>query len=140
MFDLGSATLKPYTQQILHELAEYLNHVPNRISLTGHTDITAYSAARGYGNWELSADRANAARRALIDGGLEDSKITRVVGLSSSVLFDKADPQNPINRRISIVVMTKAAEEAALAGAGPHVGLSATTVDPDVHAAQGSGK
>ncbi len=137
MFDLGSATLKPYTQQILHELAEYLNHVPNRISLTGHTDITAYSAARGYGNWELSADRANAARRALIDGGLEDSKITRVVGLSSSVLFDRTDPQNPINRRISIVVMTKAAEEAALAGAGPQVSLSATTVDPDVQAAQG---
>ncbi|HDS0948366.1 TPA: flagellar motor protein MotB [Stenotrophomonas maltophilia] len=137
MFDLGSATLKPYTQQILHELAEYLNHVPNRISLTGHTDITAYSAARGYGNWELSADRANAARRALVDGGMEDSKITRVVGLSSSVLFDKTDPQNPINRRISIVVMTKAAEEAALAGAGPQVGLSATTVDPDVQAAQG---
>lgn len=137
MFDLGSASLKPYTQQILHELAEYLNHVPNRISLTGHTDITAYSAARGYGNWELSADRANAARRALVDGGLEDSKITRVVGLSSSVLFDKVDPQNPINRRISIVVMTHAAEEAALAGAGPQVGLSATTVDPDVKAAQG---
>ncbi|HAL21993.1 MAG TPA: motility protein MotB [Stenotrophomonas sp.] len=137
MFDLGSASLKPYTQQILHELAEYLNHVPNRISLTGHTDITAYSAARGYGNWELSADRANAARRALVDGGLEDSKITRVVGLSSSVLFDKVDPQNPINRRISIVVMTHAAEEAALAGAGPQVGLSATTADPDVKAAQG---
>ncbi len=137
MFDLGSATLKPYTQQILHELAEYLNHVPNRISLTGHTDITAYSAARGYGNWELSADRANAARRALIDGGLEDSKITRGVGLPSSALFDKADPQNPINRRISIVVMTQAAEQAALAGAGPQVGLSATTADPDVQAAQG---
>ncbi|KPG88605.1 flagellar motor protein MotB [Stenotrophomonas maltophilia] len=140
MFDLGSATLKPYTQQILHELANYLNHVPNRISLTGHTDITAYSAARGYGNWELSADRANAARRALIDGGLDDSKITRVVGLSSSVLFDKADPQNPINRRISIVVMTQAAEAAALAGAGPQVGLSAPTADPDVQAAQGPAK
>ncbi len=137
MFDLGSATLKPYTQQILHELSEYLNHVPNRISLTGHTDITAYSAARGYGNWELSADRANAARRALVDGGMEDSKITRVVGLSSSVLFDRTDPQNPINRRISIVVMTKAAEEAALAGAGPQVGLSAAVADPDVQAAQG---
>ena len=137
MFDLGSASLKPYTQQILHELAEYLNHVPNRISLTGHTDITAYSAARGYGNWELSADRANAARRALVDGGLEDSKITRVVGLSSSVLFDKVDPQNPINRRISIVVMTHAAEDAALAGAGPQVGLSAAVADPDVQASQG---
>jgi len=80
---------------------------------------------------------STSARRALVDGGLEDSKITRVVGLSSSVLFDKADPQNPINRRISIVVMTKAAEEAALAGAGPQVGLSAAVADPDVQAAQG---
>ncbi|CRX68308.1 motB [Stenotrophomonas maltophilia] len=68
------------------------------------------------------------------------SKITRVVGLSSSVLFDKADPQNPINRRISIVVMTQAAEAAALAGAGPQVGLSAPTADPDVQAAQGPAK
>ena len=103
MFDLGSATLKPYTQQILHELANYLNHVPNRISLTGHTDITAYSAARGYGNWELSADRANAARRALVDGGLEDSKITRVVGLSSSVTKVRThqghDPAHPLQWR-----------------------------------------
>ncbi len=82
-------------------------------------------------------DMGNAARRALIDGGLDDSKITRVVGLSSSVLFDKVDPQNPINRRISIVVMTQAAEAAALAGAGPQVGLSAPTADPDVQAAQG---
>ena len=66
MFDLGGATLKPYTRDILHELANYLNHVSNRISLTGHTDTTAYTALHGYGNWELSADRANAARRALM--------------------------------------------------------------------------
>ncbi|WMJ67681.1 flagellar motor protein MotB [Stenotrophomonas sp. 24(2023)] len=131
MFDLGSATLKPYTRDILHELSSYLSHVPNRISLTGHTDTTAYTARGGYGNWELSADRANAARRTLIDGGLDEAKITRVVGLSSSVLFDQTDPQNPINRRISIVVMTKAAEQAALAGAGPQVGLSAPSADPD---------
>ena len=71
---------------------------------------------RGYGNWELSADRANAARRALIDGGMEPDKVARVVGLAASVPFDKADPRQPINRRISIVVMTKEAEEAALAG------------------------
>ena len=135
MFDLGGASLKPYTRDILHELSAYLNHVPNRISLTGHTDTTAYSTARGYGNWELSADRANAARRALVDGGLEEDKVTRVVGLASSVLFDKQNPQNPINRRISIVVMTKDAEATSLAGAGPTVGMSATTVDPDVQAA-----
>ena len=114
MFDVGSAHLRDYTTAILRELAPYLDSVPNRISLTGHTDMRPYPSTNGYTNWELSADRANAARRALTAGGLPDSKISRVVGLSSSVLFDKQQPQSPINRRISIVVMTRQAEEAAL--------------------------
>ena len=114
MFDIGSAHLRDYTQSILHELAPYLSSVPNRISITGHTDIRPYPGQGGYSNWELSADRANAARRALVTSGLPDQKIARVVGLSSSVLFDKQDPQNAINRRISIVIMTKHAEEEAL--------------------------
>ena len=114
MFDIGSAHLRDYTQSILHELAPYLSSVPNRISITGHTDIRPYPGQGGYSNWELSADRANAARRALVTSGLPDEKIARVVGLSSSVLFDKQDPQNAINRRISIVIMTKHAEEEAL--------------------------
>jgi chemotaxis protein MotB len=113
MFDLGSAKLKDYTGQILHELAPYLGSVPNRISVSGHTDTTPYAAAKGETNWDLSADRANAARRALESGGLPTDKIARVVGLSSSVLFDKDNPRNPINRRISIIVMTQQAEEAA---------------------------
>jgi len=114
MFDLGSAKLKDYTTEILKTLAGYLNTVPNRISLTGHTDIRPYPGGGNYTNWELSADRANSARRALELGGLTTGKIARVVGLSSSVLFDKDNPQNPINRRISIIVMTKAAEDSAL--------------------------
>ena len=77
MFDLGKSALKDYTTQILHEVARYLNTVPNRISLSGHTDDKAYSGARGYSNWELSADRANAARRALLEGGLASGKIGR---------------------------------------------------------------
>jgi len=113
MFDLGSAKLKDYTGQILHELAPYLGSVPNRISVSGHTDTTPYAAAKGETNWDLSADRANAARRALEGGGLSTDKIARVVGLSSSVLFDKQNPRNPINRRISIIVMTQQAEAAA---------------------------
>lgn len=113
MFDVGSARLRDYTQSILHELAPYLSSVPNRISITGHTDTRPYPG-QGYSNWELSADRANAARRALVTSGLPDEKIARVVGLSSSVLFDRANPQSPINRRISIVIMTKQAEEEAL--------------------------
>jgi chemotaxis protein MotB len=114
MFDLGSAKLKGYTAEILHELAPYLNTVPNRLSLSGHTDTTPYTARAGYNNWDLSADRANAARRALEAGGLAPGKIARVVGLSSSVLFNSSNPRAPINRRISIIVMTKQAEEAAL--------------------------
>jgi chemotaxis protein MotB len=114
MFSLGGVALKDYTTQILHEVARYLNTVPNRISLSGHTDDKAYTGARGYSNWELSADRANAARRALLEGGLEPAKIARVVGLASSVLFDRENPYNPINRRISIIVMTKSAEANAL--------------------------
>ena len=114
MFDTGSSRLKDYTVGILVEVARYLNTVSNRISLSGHTDIRPYPGGGGYSNWELSADRANAARRSLETGGLELKKIARVVGLSSSVLFDKEHPESPINRRISIIVMTKAAEASAL--------------------------
>ena len=120
MFDSGSSSLKDYSTQILAEVAKYLNTVPNRISLSGHTDATPYAGtAKLYSNWELSADRANAARRALISGGLDPQKIARVVGLASSVLFVKDEPLNPINRRISIIVMTRRAEDAALSTDAP---------------------
>jgi chemotaxis protein MotB len=121
MFDLGSSQLKDYTADILHELATYLNDVPNNISLSGHTDTTPYAGGNGFSNWELSADRANAARRALLEGGLDQQKISRVVGLASAVLFDKQQPTNPTNRRISIIVLTKKAEAAAHATDDPDV-------------------
>jgi chemotaxis protein MotB len=112
MFALASAELQPYTKDILSEIGQALNDVPNRISLSGHTDAKPYaSGERKYSNWELSADRANASRRALIAGGMDETKILRVVGLSSAVLFDKSDPFDPINRRISIIVMNKKTEE-----------------------------
>lgn len=114
MFQSGRAELEPHTKDILHEIGQTLNNVPNKVSLSGHTDAQAYSSGgKGYSNWELSADRANASRRELIAGGMSDDKIVRVVGLSSAVLFDKDDPFNPINRRISIIVMNKKAEESA---------------------------
>ncbi|MFM2288884.1 MAG: motB2 [Pseudomonadota bacterium] len=122
MFDLGGSKLKGYTAEILHELAPYLNSVPNRISFSGHTDTTPYPGGHGYTNWDLSADRANAARRALESGGLQTEKVARVVGLSSSVLFDKENQRNPINRRISIIVMTKEAEERAFQSDRPEAG------------------
>jgi len=112
MFASGSFRLQDYTNQILDELAEYLASVPNRVAITGHTDVTAFgNGEAGYTNWELSADRANAARRSLINGGLAGEKFARVVGLASSALFDKTNPSNPINRRISIILLSQAAEE-----------------------------
>jgi len=114
MFALAKAELQPYTKEILYEIGRALNDMPNRISLSGHTDATPYvSGEKGYSNWELSADRANASRRALIAGGMDETKVLRVVGLSSAVLFDKQDPFNPVNRRISIIVMNKKAEASA---------------------------
>jgi chemotaxis protein MotB len=114
MFDTGSTELKEYTREILTELAKYLNTVPNHISLSGHTDSRPFVGRRGYSNWELSTERANAARRALETGGLGGDKTMRVVGLASLVPFDKENPESEINRRISIIVMTKEAEEQAI--------------------------
>lgn len=114
MFALARAELQPYTRDILLEIGHALNDVPNKISLSGHTDAMPYAnGEKGYSNWELSADRANASRRVLVAGGMNESKVLRVVGMSSAVPFDQADPYNPINRRISIVVMNKKTEESA---------------------------
>lgn len=114
MFQSGSAELEPYTREILHAIGQTLNDIPNKVSISGHTDASKYSGGDvGYSNWELSADRANATRRELLSGGMSDDKIVRVVGLASAVLFDKKDPLSPVNRRISLIVMNKKAEEAA---------------------------
>lgn len=129
MFDLGSSELKSYTKDILHEIASFVNQVPNRISIAGHTDITPFVSRLDYGNWELSADRANAARRSLIAGGMDENKMGRIVGLGSSVLFDKENPRNPINRRISIVVMNQDVDQALQDSAHP-VALDAQAVEP----------
>jgi chemotaxis protein MotB len=115
MFDSGSAAVKPYMRDILAEIGSALTDVDNKISLDGHTDSQAYgNAARGYSNWELSADRANASRRELIAAGMPESKLARVVGMAASLPFDTSNPLAPTNRRISILVMTKDAEERLL--------------------------
>ena len=121
MFDLGSAHLKPYTLKILETLAPFINKVPNKISIAGHTDETPYGRDASYTNWELSADRANAARRALVAGGLDAGKVARVVGLAATVLFDKANPMAPVNRRISIIVLNNRTERAIVADNGDGV-------------------
>jgi chemotaxis protein MotB len=115
MFDLSSAELKPYMRDILREIGRSLNEVDNRISLSGHTDAKPFAGGdKGIGNWELSASRANASRRELVAGGMADGKVIRVVGQASTVLFDPADPFNPQNRRIGIIVLNRKTEEAIL--------------------------
>ena len=130
MFDSGGAELKPYTQEILRQIGKALNGVSNRISLAGHTDAAQFvGGTGGFSNWELSANRANASRRELVSGGMDDTKVLRVVGLASTVLFDKNDPLNSVNRRISIVVLNQKTELAILQEEGPESDIS---TDDDV--------
>ncbi|UJP05261.1 MAG: flagellar motor protein MotB [Nitrosomonas sp.] len=115
MFASGRANLQPYTRDILRNIGRMLNDVNNKISLSGHTDAQPFpSGDKGYSNWELSADRANASRRELITGGMDPNKVLQVIGLSSAVLYDKSDPLNPINRRISIVVLNEKSEKSIM--------------------------
>ncbi|RZI80133.1 MAG: motility protein MotB [Rubrivivax sp.] len=112
MFDSGNPEVKGYMRDILRAIGAVLSVVPNRLTIEGHTDSKPFSAGeRGYSNWELSADRANASRRELIAGGLPGEKVLRVQGLAASLLYEKDDPESPLNRRISIVVMNREAED-----------------------------
>lgn len=111
MFDLGGVTLKPYARDALREIGSMLAQRENRVAIGGHTDEAPFQAPDGYGNWELSTERANAARRALRSAGVDDAHVARVVGLAASVPFDRKDPLNPINRRISIIVLNRGVDE-----------------------------
>jgi chemotaxis protein MotB len=111
MFAIGRAELQPYAKELLLEIGRMLNAVDNKISVTGHTDATRYAAGeRSYSNWELSADRANASRRALMAGGMDEGRIVRVIGMASAAPLDKNDPNNAMNRRISLIVMNRDAQ------------------------------
>lgn len=135
MFDIGSAIVKPYMRDILREVGAALGGVENRISLAGHTDAAPYgNGERGYGNWELSVDRANASRRELVAAGMPDDKLARVVGLASTDLLLPDQPRAPQNRRITITVLTREAEERLL-GKNPQVVTQETAV-PQVLAGQ----
>jgi chemotaxis protein MotB len=118
MFLSGSANVQPYTRDLLRAIGRALNDVPNRVSLSGHTDSAPYAGGeRGFSNWELSSNRANASRREMLAGGLDSGKVLRVVGLADTIHLNREDPRDPANRRISIIVMNKQTEE-ALRGEG----------------------
>jgi len=111
MFATGRAQVQPYMRDILRELGPMLNKLPNAITISGHTDALQYaSGEREYSNWELSADRSNAARKELVAGGMNEQKVKRVLGLSSSVSLIKDNPNAAVNRRISLLVLNRRAE------------------------------
>ena len=112
MFASGSAVVKPYMRELLRAIGSVLIEVPNRLTLEGHTDAQPFSGGdAGYSNWELSSDRANASRRELVAGGLTEERVLRVQGLASSQPFNRKEPADPQNRRISIIVMNRDAED-----------------------------
>jgi len=124
MFDSGSAVVNLYMRDILQAIGGVLKEVPNRLTIEGHTDATPFSRGEaGYSNWELSADRANASRRELISGGLPGERVLRVQGLAASMPFEKKDPLSPLNRRISIIVMNRDAEDRFYQAAEAEAGI-----------------
>ena len=159
MFDVGSDKVNPNMEPILANIAKLLNSVPNKVSIQGHTDASPYNNPQelDYTNWELSSQRANAARRALIKAGMDESKVMTVTGFSSTVPMDTKNPLNPENRRISIIVMKKKVEDkikqddnnsntppasipgpSITPGAGPIISPSTTTPAASPEAAPGA--
>lgn len=106
MFDIGSDRVAPYMRNLLRTIAPLLNELPNYLSISGHTDSLPYAGGyRGYSNWELSSDRANASRRELVVGGLDSSKLLRVSGFADRVELPDTDPRDADNRRIELLIL-----------------------------------
>ena len=130
MFDSGSDSVQGYMRDVLRAIGFVLADVPNRLTIEGHTDAKpVVGGETGYSNWELSADRANASRRELIAGGLKGDRVLRVQGLAASMLFDAQHPESPLNRRISIIVMNREAEERFFEAARTASGITTNAED-----------
>lgn len=112
MFDVGSDKLNPDMEPLFIQIAKLLKNVPNKITIEGHTDAHPYHNPEEleYTNWELSTQRANAARRALVKAGLDPDRVIRISGFASTLLLNTQDPFSPENRRISIMVIKKEVE------------------------------
>jgi chemotaxis protein MotB len=103
-FDSGSAKLNTDGSAMLITLAQELGKLPNKLSIEGHTDSTPYAPSAAYGNWELSSDRANAARRVMQANGIRADQVTQVRGFADQRLRKPDSPLDPSNRRISLIV------------------------------------
>ena len=115
MFPSGRADLFPDTSQLLSKIVEVISKLPQKIAINGHTDATPFITQNGYTNWELSADRALAARRAMLDAGLSPKRIARVVGKAETEPLVEDNPFSPQNRRLSIILLKEAKPEDAAA-------------------------
>jgi chemotaxis protein MotB len=117
-FDSGSAKISGGGDELLNVLAQELGKLPNKIAMEGHTDSKAYGLGTNYGNWELSSDRANAARRLMQQNGIRADQVTQVRGFADQKLRKLDAPLDPSNRRISLIVLylTKKPDAKALAG------------------------
>jgi chemotaxis protein MotB len=105
MFAPGSANLYPRARELLAQIARIIKKLPNKVSITGHTDPSGFVDPTGYTNWELSSDRALATRRALLEGGMEDNQLHKVTGAADREPMDVQQPRSPRNRRVSIVLL-----------------------------------
>jgi chemotaxis protein MotB len=103
-FELGSATPTPALRVLLQALAQELGKLPNKISIEGHTDSKPYSGTKMYDNWDLSSDRANAARRLMQEQGVRPGQVSQVRGFADQRLRLPDHPEDPSNRRISLIV------------------------------------
>ncbi len=130
MYPLGSAELLDPAKKLLALVTQVVVRLPNKISITGHTNSTQYAFSARYTNWELSADRANASRREFLADGLPSERIDRVIGVADQDPLDKKDTAAPHNRRISIVLLRGTQNDKAAAAAEP------ATAAPQRQAAQ----
>lgn len=108
MFEDGTAELRPFARHMLEKVAKVVMTLPNRIKVAGHTDSTPFRAGSDYGNWELSADRANASRRLLAQNDISAERFYEVTGKADTEPLFPEDPDMPANRRVSIVLMREA--------------------------------
>ncbi len=134
-FDSGSATLNSHGRELLEMLAGQLGDLPNRISIEGHTDAAPYASKDGYGNWDLSTDRANAARRVMQASGLRSNQVSQVRGYADQKLRVPTDPLDPSNRRISMIVQYMTVDQPPVSSNGkvpPGEGAKATNDGPAV--------
>jgi chemotaxis protein MotB len=116
IFPSGSAVMPPQTTELVLQIAEIIKDTPNKISLRGHTDSVPFGEDNGYTNWELSTDRANATRRVITQTFVEESRIVEVIGKASREPYVKNDPEDPQNRRITILLERESLEEALARG------------------------